>query len=66
MPRPRSASSDASDAGEGMAQEELQRLQRIYRQTENNRQQYTHESQTIIRRQRYIFEKLFAVYQLNH
>lgn len=52
MPRPRSASSDASDAGEGMAQEELQRLQRVYRQTENNRQQYTHESQTVIRRQR--------------
>ncbi|CAD5116302.1 DgyrCDS5208 [Dimorphilus gyrociliatus] len=58
MPRPRSASSDASDAGEGMAQEELQRLKRSYRSTEVNKQQYTNESQTLIRKQRQELEQL--------
>ena len=53
MPRPRSARSDNSDADmEGLAEQELAKLQRQYRIMENDRGAYTEESQNVIRKQK--------------
>ncbi|XP_063410903.1 outer dynein arm-docking complex subunit 1-like [Mytilus trossulus] len=53
MPRPRSARSDTSDADlEGMAEQELVKLQRQYRIMEGDRAAYTEESQNLIRKQK--------------
>ncbi|KAK3594432.1 hypothetical protein CHS0354_000254 [Potamilus streckersoni] len=53
MPRPRSARSDTSDVDmEGIAEQELQKLQRQYRIMEGDRAAYTEESQNIIRKQK--------------
>ena len=52
MPRPRSARSDNSDELEGLAEQELAKLQRQYRIMENDRAAYTEESQNVIRKQK--------------
>lgn len=53
MPRPRSARSDNSDADmEGLAEQELQKLQRQYRIMEGDRAAYTEESTNVIRKQK--------------
>ena len=61
MPRPRSAQSVGSDGElEGLAEQELVKLQRQYRIMEGDRAAYTEESQNIIRKQKYaiIFRQL--------
>ncbi|KAK3087593.1 hypothetical protein FSP39_007948 [Pinctada imbricata] len=52
MPRPRSARSDDDDAEEGLAEQELIKLQRQYRIMEGDRAAYTEESQNLIRKQK--------------
>lgn len=53
MPRPRSARSDNSDGDmEGLAEQELIKLQRQYRIMEGDRAAYTEESQNVIRKQK--------------
>ncbi|KAJ8321073.1 hypothetical protein KUTeg_002660 [Tegillarca granosa] len=61
MPRPRSARSDNSDGDmEGVAEQELIKLQRQYRIMEGDRKAYTEESQNVIRKQRSEISQLEA------
>ena len=54
MPRPRSARSDNSDADmEGLAEQELVKLQRQFRIMQGDKEAYTEESQNMIRKQKY-------------
>jgi len=52
MGRPRSARSDNSDAEEGLAEQELVKLNRQYRLMEGDRTAYAQESQNLIRKQK--------------
>ena len=54
MPRPRSGKSDVSDTDETFVEreQELERLKRHYRIMQNQREDYTEDSQNLIRKQK--------------
>ena len=62
MPRPRSARSDNSDGDmEGLAEQELLKLQRQYRIMEGDRAAYTEESTNVIRKQKLVMVSPFII-----